>query len=225
MVERDSSSCSDYNTMDSSNWLDAKIAAESQSILHSSRFEIQAPSRGASEDFEKQKNSSRKSSTSSSISSSEVHPFDTSRRPTLVRSSKTFDQDELPDFKKVRISNNRSTSDSSSNSSDDEAAANNKISNIKIVQLPVAKKVNNMDVDGDDTSSSGGSSDADVDVNKLTISHQQNGSMSSFENNVEIVDFTTPNIVYATESIVEDEPTVKQCKKGNFNLKVTWSKA
>ena len=179
------------------------------------RFELQVPSRGASQD----ESGSRKSSSSSSVSSSEVHPFDTSRRPTLVRSSKTFDQDELPNFKKVRISDSRRSS--SSGSSDDEE----NVANVKIVEVPAAKVVNNNNnnMDVDDESSSSNSSDDDVNANRLSISHQHNGSMSSFESNVEDVVFSTPNVVYATESIVEDDPPVKQCQKGSFSVQLHFS--
>ena len=81
----------------------------------------------------------------------------------------------------------------------------------------------NYNMDLDEGTSSSGSSDDDVDNdadNKLRINVQQNGSMSSFENHVEDVDFTTPNVVYATESIVDDEPPIKQCQKGNVNIEV-----
>ena len=124
----------------------------------------------------------------------------------------------MPNFKKVRISDSRRSS--SSGSSDDEE----NVANVKIVEVPAAKVVNNnnnnnMDV-GDESSSS---DDDDVNANRLSISHQHNGSMSSFESNVEDVVFSTPNVVYATESIVEDDPPVKQCQKGSFSVQLHFS--
>ena len=129
----------------------------------------------------------------------------------------------MPNFKKVRISDSRRSS--SSGSSDDEE----NVANVKIVEVPAAKVVNNsnnnnnnMDVD-DESISSNSSDDDDVDDNRLSISHQHNGSMSSFESNVEDVVFSTPNVVYATESIVEDDPPVKQCQKGSFSVQPHFS--
>jgi hypothetical protein len=38
--------------------------------------------------------------------------------------------------------------------------------------------------------------------------------MSSFENNVEEIEFVTPSVAYATEVIVQDEQPIKPCQRG-----------
>ena len=162
------------------------------------------------------------------------------KRPTLVRSSLTFDQEEVPVKKTVKIvepnliessSEEISTEDSSEEEEDDVST----IPPVKIVDKQVEVVDRNANISYESSSaleSSEEEEEVETENPNLRIPKYENinfqlngrtGSVesnsgsstaSSLDNNVEEMVFENPKIVYATEVIVEDEVEVKQCKPG-----------
>lgn len=176
----------------------------------------------------------------SSSQTSTKDTVDTPRRPTLVRSSLTFDQEDFP----VRIveqgSIERSSEESSAASSEDSSEEEDDVSTIPAVKV-VDKQADIVDRNANisyESSSASESSYEDEETGKLNpslqipkyknVSFQQNGrkdsvesntgssSASSLDNNVEEMVFENPKIVFATEVIVQDEVEVKQCEPGEY---------